>query len=180
MCVHNRERPLCHSSGIQNCDVAFILGKFVHPCSKIHSSYNHLISGKLYLATLWPWRCHISQLLLLLFEQTPSFCFTHRTDFIITGSCDGHIKFWKKLEELIEFVKHFRSHLGAVQDLAANSSGTFLCSVSSDKSLKVFDVVNFGRSLHANSPLLLKSKYCKEILPVCKFASLKIVHCCLN
>jgi WD40 repeat protein len=71
--------------------------------------------------------------------------FTHRTDFIITGSCDGHIKFWKKLEELIEFVKHFRSHLGAIQDLAANSSGTFLCSISNDKSLKVFDVINFGK-----------------------------------
>lgn len=66
-----------------------------------------------------------------------------KTDFIITGSCDGHIKFWKKLEELIEFVKHFRSHLGAIQDLAANSSGTFLCSISNDKSLKVFDVINF-------------------------------------
>lgn len=74
-----------------------------------------------------------------------SFSFIHRTDFIITGSCDGHIKFWKKLEEMIEFVKHFRSHLGAIQDLAANSSGTFLCSVSSDKSLKVFDVINFGK-----------------------------------
>ena len=35
-----------------------------------------------------------------------------RTDFIITGSCDGHIKFWKKQEEGVEFVKHFRGHLG--------------------------------------------------------------------
>ncbi|PNF14619.1 hypothetical protein B7P43_G12115, partial [Cryptotermes secundus] len=66
-----------------------------------------------------------------------------KTDFIITGSCDGHIKFWKKLEELIEFVKHFCSHLGPIQDLAANSSGTLLCSISSDKSLKIFDVINF-------------------------------------
>ncbi len=36
-----------------------------------------------------------------------------RTDFIITASCDGHVKFWKKKdEEGIEFVKHFRSHMG--------------------------------------------------------------------
>lgn len=35
-----------------------------------------------------------------------------RTDFIITASHDGHVKFWKKIEEGIEFVKHFRSHLG--------------------------------------------------------------------
>ena len=36
-----------------------------------------------------------------------------RTDFIITASADGHVKFWKKNEgEGIEFVKHFRGHLG--------------------------------------------------------------------
>ena len=35
-----------------------------------------------------------------------------RTDFIITASVDGHVKFWKKQEEGIEFVKHFRAHLG--------------------------------------------------------------------
>lgn len=36
---------------------------------------------------------------------------TTKTDFIITASVDGHLKFWKKLEDGIEFVKHFRSHL---------------------------------------------------------------------
>ncbi|KAK2707823.1 hypothetical protein QYM36_015492 [Artemia franciscana] len=66
-----------------------------------------------------------------------------RTDFLITGSCDGHVKFWKKMEEGIEFVKHFRAHLGSVQDLVADAGGKYLASVSSDKSLKVFDVVNF-------------------------------------
>lgn len=34
-----------------------------------------------------------------------------KTDFIITASCDGHVKFWKKMDTDIEFVKHFRSHL---------------------------------------------------------------------
>ncbi|EJW77754.1 hypothetical protein WUBG_11337 [Wuchereria bancrofti] len=34
------------------------------------------------------------------------------TDFIITASTDGHLKFWKKKHgEGIEFVKHFRCHL---------------------------------------------------------------------
>ena len=46
-------------------------------------------------------------LLLLLRQATPS-------DFIITGSADGHLKFWKKQEQGIEFVKHYRSHIGAV------------------------------------------------------------------
>lgn len=66
-----------------------------------------------------------------------------KTEFVITASCDGHLKFWKKKDDGIEFVKHFRTHLGNVQDIAANSTGLFLCSVSNDKSLKVFDVVNF-------------------------------------
>lgn len=35
-------------------------------------------------------------------------------DFVITGSVDGHLKFWKKRAEGIEFVKHFRAHLGSV------------------------------------------------------------------
>lgn len=66
-----------------------------------------------------------------------------KTDFIITGSCDGNIKFWKKEEEGVEFVKHFRAHLGNVQHLACNTAGTRLVSISNDKSLKVFDVENF-------------------------------------
>lgn len=37
------------------------------------------------------------------------------TDFIITGSIDGHIKFWKKQDLSIEFVKHFRCHLGLLK-----------------------------------------------------------------
>lgn len=35
-----------------------------------------------------------------------------KSDFVITASVDGHVKFWKKTEEGIEFVKHFRAHLG--------------------------------------------------------------------
>lgn len=35
-----------------------------------------------------------------------------RTDFLVTASVDGHVKFWKKQEQGVEFVKHFRAHLG--------------------------------------------------------------------
>ena len=31
-----------------------------------------------------------------------------QSDFIITGSVDGHVKFWKKMLVNIEFVKHFQ------------------------------------------------------------------------
>ncbi|KAJ1503881.1 hypothetical protein HMI55_002279 [Coelomomyces lativittatus] len=33
-----------------------------------------------------------------------------KTDYIITTSIDGHLKFWKKTDTGIEFVKHFRAH----------------------------------------------------------------------
>lgn len=35
-----------------------------------------------------------------------------RTDFIITTSVDGFLKFWKKTDQGVEFVKQYRSHLG--------------------------------------------------------------------
>ncbi len=66
-----------------------------------------------------------------------------KTEFVITASCDGHIKFWKKRQIGIEFVKHFRAHLGNIQDMKVNHNGTLLCTISNDKHAKVFDVVNF-------------------------------------
>lgn len=90
-----------------------------------------------------------------------------KTDFIVTASIDGHVKFWKKMEEGIEFVKHFRSHLckpfnllqsitlcvkrifiefrfaGTINALSVNANGTYLCTASSDKNVKIFDVINF-------------------------------------
>lgn len=67
-----------------------------------------------------------------------------KTDFVITASQDGHVKFWKKNEdEGIEFVKHFRSHLGVIESIAVSSDGSLFCSVGDDQAMKVFDVVNF-------------------------------------
>lgn len=67
-----------------------------------------------------------------------------KTHFIITGSVDGHVKFWKKKPIGIEFVKHFRAHLGTIEDISINNPlGTLLATISDDKSLKIFDIVNF-------------------------------------
>jgi hypothetical protein len=75
-------------------------------------------------------------------------------------------------------VKHFRSHLGAIQDLAANSSGTFLCSVSNDKSLKVFDVVNFGKvtscKFYTTVEIQILQKYLTR-LQVCFFKNCSLL-----
>ncbi|KAL5269796.1 hypothetical protein ACHWQZ_G003310 [Mnemiopsis leidyi] len=65
------------------------------------------------------------------------------TNFIITASVDGHVKFWKKIEEGIEFVKHFRAHLSAVVGLCGSYDGLYAATTSTDKALKIFDVKNF-------------------------------------
>ncbi|XP_034835449.1 peptidylprolyl isomerase domain and WD repeat-containing protein 1 [Maniola hyperantus] len=82
-----------------------------------------------------------------------------KTDFVITASQDGHLKFWKKQEEGIEFVKHFRCHLASITRVAANSTGTLLCTASSEKTVKVFDVVNFDM---INMLSLEFEPYCAE------------------
>eukprot|EP00455_Lapot_gusevi_P044681 TRINITY_DN5619_c0_g1_i1.p1 TRINITY_DN5619_c0_g1~~TRINITY_DN5619_c0_g1_i1.p1 ORF type:complete len:639 (+),score=152.33 TRINITY_DN5619_c0_g1_i1:74-1990(+) len=68
---------------------------------------------------------------------------TKETDFLITGSKDGVVKFWKKVDQGIEFVKVFRAHLGPIVSMAASVDGLLLCTVSTDRVLKVFDVLNF-------------------------------------
>ncbi|GAB4814723.1 hypothetical protein N2152v2_001769 [Parachlorella kessleri] len=68
---------------------------------------------------------------------------SHGPDFIITASVDGHIKFWKKQPQGIEFAKHFKAHLGPVTGLAVSNDGSLCASISSDKSVKVFDVASF-------------------------------------
>jgi WD40 repeat protein len=43
--------------------------------------------------------------------------FSPKTDFLMTGSRDGHVKFWKKMPEGVEFVKHYHAHLGEGYDM---------------------------------------------------------------
>jgi peptidylprolyl isomerase domain and WD repeat-containing protein 1 len=67
-----------------------------------------------------------------------------RTEFLITTSIDGHLKLWKKQETGIEYVKHYRAHLGPILAVSASVDGQLFASVSEDGTAKVFDVVNFG------------------------------------
>ena len=69
---------------------------------------------------------------------------TPLTDFIITTSADGVVKFWKKQAVGIEFVKQYRGHLGPVTSVSVSADGSMFVSASSDKTVKIFDVVNFG------------------------------------
>ena len=40
-----------------------------------------------------------------------------QTDFLITASADGNIKFWKKRAQGVEFAKLFRGHVGPVKGI---------------------------------------------------------------
>eukprot|EP01134_Creolimax_fragrantissima_P000761 CFRG0761T1 len=68
---------------------------------------------------------------------------TNKTNFIITTSVDGHLKFWKKGPAGIEFVKHFRAHMGNIVNATASQDGLMLATISDDRSVKIFDIVNF-------------------------------------
>ena len=77
---------------------------------------------------------------------------TPGTDFFITGSEDGHLKFWKKRYEGVEFVKHFRSHVGPVVGLSTSADGLYCATIGHDNSAKIYDVVNFDMTLMLRLP----------------------------
>lgn len=64
-------------------------------------------------------------------------------DFFITASADGHLKFWKKRHEGVEFVKHFRAHSSAIVGLCVSTDGAMCATIGSDNTAKMYDVVNF-------------------------------------
>lgn len=65
------------------------------------------------------------------------------TEFIITGSVDGHVKFWKKMSKEIEFVKHYQAHLAAINDMVVSPDGKLLVTTSQDQMIKIFEIIGF-------------------------------------
>ncbi|KAK9491725.1 hypothetical protein V1508DRAFT_373323 [Lipomyces doorenjongii] len=76
------------------------------------------------------------------------------TNFVITLSVDGILKFWKKRAQGIEFVKQYTAHTGTVLDSAINIDGKLFASVATDNTIKVFDVVNFDMINILNVPYI--------------------------
>ena len=59
-------------------------------------------------------------------------------------SVDGYLKFWKKVQNGVEFVKTFKAHLGKITGCSLSSNEMRLGTVcQKDQSLKIFDVMNF-------------------------------------
>lgn len=66
------------------------------------------------------------------------------TDFLITSSIDGVVKFWKKMPVGIEFVKEFRAHAGEIRSTSVSADGRSFATVGEDQTVKIFDVITFG------------------------------------
>lgn len=69
--------------------------------------------------------------------------FAPSSEFFISASVDGVVKFWKKVEVGIEFAKQYKAHLGPIIRLEVSSNGSLCASVSQDRTIKIFDVATF-------------------------------------
>jgi len=80
----------------------------------------------------------------LMHRDTINFCtVTPHTNFVITTSVDGRVKFWKKQAQDIEFVKHYNAHLAIILGISVSSDGAYFSTISADGTAKIFDVINF-------------------------------------
>lgn len=77
-------------------------------------------------------------------EQLSFVTMTPFTDFLITSSVDGVVKFWKKVAVGIEAVKEFRAHIGEIKSVSVSQDGRNYATAGGDKTIKIFDVVTFG------------------------------------
>jgi peptidylprolyl isomerase domain and WD repeat-containing protein 1 len=68
---------------------------------------------------------------------------TPLTDFLITSSVDGVVKFWKKVAGGIEFVKEFKAHNGEIRSVSVSADGRSFATAGADNSVKIFDVITF-------------------------------------
>jgi peptidylprolyl isomerase domain and WD repeat-containing protein 1 len=76
-------------------------------------------------------------------EQLCFTTLTPHTDFLITSSIDGVVKFWKKDFGGVEFVKEFRAHTSEIRSVSASADGRSFATAGADNTVKIFDVVTF-------------------------------------
>lgn len=76
-------------------------------------------------------------------RDTMQFINVSKSDFVISSSVDGHIKFWKKNPIGIEFVKNYKSHLSQITAVDVSTDGLLLATAAQDNSLKIYDILNF-------------------------------------
>ena len=77
-------------------------------------------------------------------DQLSFVTMTPFTDFLITSSVEGTVKFWKKIAVGIESVKEFSAHVGEIKSVSVSSDGRNFATAGVDKTVKIFDVITFG------------------------------------
>ena len=77
-------------------------------------------------------------------DQLSFVTMTPHTDFLITSSIDGVVKFWKKMAVGVEFVKEFRAHAAEIKGVSVSADGRSFATTGGDKTVKIFDVITFG------------------------------------
>lgn len=76
-------------------------------------------------------------------EQILFATWTPLTEFLITSSVDGVVKFWKKIAQGIEFVKEFKAHNGEIVSVSVSKDGRSFATAGADETVKIFDVITF-------------------------------------
>ncbi|KAG6007841.1 hypothetical protein E4U21_005427 [Claviceps maximensis] len=76
-------------------------------------------------------------------EQVLFVTWTPLTEFLITASLDGVVKFWKKVDQGIEFVKEFKAHSGEIKSVSVSIDGRSFATAGIDETIKIFDVITF-------------------------------------
>lgn len=76
-------------------------------------------------------------------DQLSYVTMTPSTDFLITSSIDGVVKFWKKAAVGIEAVKEFKAHQGEIKSVCVSQDGRSFATAGVDKTVKIFDVITF-------------------------------------
>ncbi|KJZ76658.1 hypothetical protein HIM_03994 [Hirsutella minnesotensis 3608] len=92
-------------------------------------------------------------------EQLLFVTWTPLTDFLVTASADGVVKFWKKIAQGIEFVKQFQAHNGEITSVSVSRDGASFATAGIDETIKIFDVVTFDL-LHMVSPGYVPKALC--------------------
>ena len=87
-----------------------------------------------------------------------------KSNFLVTASSEGHVKFWKKKAGEIEFIKRYCAHLGPVSGIAAAKDGVWLATISSkDCVANIFDgniILNIFVTATKNAPTHLVQRNC--------------------
>lgn len=88
-------------------------------------------------------------------DQLSFVTITPLTDFLITSSVDGVVKFWKKVAVGIESVKEFKAHVGEIRSVSVSQDGRNFATAGVDKTIKIFDVITFGIALQLQTDNML-------------------------